>query len=77
MFTQEHKGAGAARNLGLAKTHGEYIMFLDADDLFPSDYVGKMVSAIEDNNADMAVCQFFQTILKRIEFLTIWDTTVF
>lgn len=39
-------------------------MFLDADDLFPTDYIGKMVSAIEDNNTDMAVCQFFQYDFK-------------
>jgi len=34
-FKQKNKGVGAARNLGLANIKGQFICFLDADDLLP------------------------------------------
>ncbi|MFC5468835.1 glycosyltransferase family 2 protein [Cohnella suwonensis] len=36
-FIQDHKGASAARNLGMEKACGDYIAFLDSDDLFERD----------------------------------------
>ena len=33
-FSQKHQFAGVARNLGIKKAKGEYLLFLDADDYF-------------------------------------------
>lgn len=36
-FHQEHKGVSSARNLGLDKAQGDYIWFVDSDDLINPD----------------------------------------
>lgn len=60
VFSQEHKNAGAARNLGLSKVQGEYVMFPDADDTYAMNYVSRLYHAAKTNNADLAICQFAQ-----------------
>lgn len=44
---QENKGAPAARNAGLDKAIGEYIIFWDADVIAEPDMLEKMVNALE------------------------------
>lgn len=52
-------GAGGARNKGLEISEGEYIMFLDMDDEFSGDYIEKMLTKIEEENADLAICEYY------------------
>ena len=51
---QENAGVSAARNLGLREARGEYITFLDADDVIAPNYLQELLGACE--NADIAVC---------------------
>ena len=44
---QDHKGASAARNLGISLSSGEYIAFLDSDDLFLQGKLEKQIKFME------------------------------
>lgn len=55
VFSQKNSGVSAARNLGLAHCSGEWITFVDSDDLITPDALDTMLSAAEEG-VDMVVC---------------------
>jgi len=48
-IAQENQGQGAARNRGLAEAQGEFIAFLDDDDLWPPDKLEWQVAALRQH----------------------------
>ena len=48
VVTQENQGAAAARNCALALSQGEFIQWLDADDLLSPDKVAKQMAAVQE-----------------------------
>lgn len=53
---KENGGAGSARNAGIDKANGEYIMFLDIDDIIEKNIFKKMYEEIKENNMDLVIC---------------------
>lgn len=54
---QDNQGLSAARNTGIKNATGDFIVFLDADDLIPPDYVRRQLDNFEKNEAaDISVC---------------------
>lgn len=49
LISQVNSGQTKARNRGIHEARGEYIAFLDSDDLWPADKIKLQVEAIEDN----------------------------
>ena len=49
-----NRGASAARNRGTALARGEFIQYLDADDLLIPDALEKRVAALQQSTADVA-----------------------
>lgn len=49
LFTQNHAGPGAARNLGIAKASGKIILFINDDTLVGKDFLKKHVTYHKKN----------------------------
>ncbi|MBQ2932571.1 MAG: glycosyltransferase family 2 protein [Clostridia bacterium] len=53
---KENGGQGSARNLGLDICKGQFVSFVDSDDRIKPDMLERMLSALQKNSADIAIC---------------------
>lgn len=52
LIEQENKGLSGARNSGMDVARGEYLMFVDSDDMLFPNVISKIVQTADDNNLD-------------------------
>jgi len=55
-FGQQQKGPSAARNRGIAEARGEWIAFLDTDDLWHPEKLERQFNAIDGFQGPWGVC---------------------
>jgi len=50
---KENKGPGYASNTGIEKSKGEYIGFIDSDDMISNDYIEELIKAIDNHKEEV------------------------
>ena len=57
-FYCEKPNVSNARSIGIRNSTGEYIAFIDSDDIYESDFLAKMVDCIENNESQLVACGY-------------------
>lgn len=57
LATPHNMGPGGARNIGIEEAQGEFVGFVDSDDMVEPDYCEQLYRAAKEHNADLAYCQ--------------------
>lgn len=56
VIDKENGGVSSARNVGIENSSGKYIGFVDSDDYIEPTMYDDLINAIEQNDADIAIC---------------------
>lgn len=56
IINQQNFGVSAARNRGIEEAKGEFICFVDSDDMVGPYYLLKMISLLKKENCDLVFC---------------------
>lgn len=57
-FTKKNGGLSSARNLGIEKSSGKYLMFIDSDDYVENNMIEVMYNKAISDKSDIVVCEF-------------------
>ena len=73
-FEKENGGVSSTRNLGIERSKGQYITFIDSDDWVDSDYLELLYMKINEYNADLAVLTYKQYSMNDgCFYLHVWE----
>lgn len=58
VFEKENEGVSSARNLGIEKSHGEFITFVDSDDYLEENFCEEMIKRAYKYSVDYVTCGY-------------------
>lgn len=76
IFHKDNGGLSDARNYGKNLAKGDYIAFVDSDDYVHPDMYRRLVSVMDDKNADICCCGYYRTSLGGHEVSSVFGSCV-
>lgn len=61
VLNKKNGGLSEARNYGIKIAKAKYVCFVDSDDYLEKDYLKTLYQSVMDNNADVAMCEYYLT----------------
>ena len=58
IIDKQNTGVSDTRNVAIEAAEGDYLAFLDADDIYSPEYLEKMYTAATEKGADVTVCGY-------------------
>ena len=58
VFHEQHKGVAHARQFGLDNAKGEYILYIDADDVIELTLLNDLYQTAKINDAELVICDY-------------------
>lgn len=65
-YTYKNQGVSKSRNIGIEKSNAKYITFLDVDDEYEDNFIEEMYNAVNENNADVAICNYYEKYTNKL-----------
>lgn len=60
IVSKENGGQGSARNVGIKKASGQYLMFVDSDDYVCENIVELLMNDLKQNDSDISICDLYK-----------------
>lgn len=73
---KDNGGLSDARNTGIDAANGEYLSFVDSDDLLHKDFYLTLFNILIDNNSDISMCNFLKFTNEKVNDKFIKNPTI-
>lgn len=59
IYSKKNAGVSSARNFGITHSSGQYLMFVDSDDILEPNACEKLITVAQKYNADVVCCNYY------------------